>query len=397
MAVPSTIFPFRADLSQPIRERYGHATDVMESEDGTEQRVQIRAKHTGGIAFDVFVLDREAQLANALLFGGVTSVYGVPLWQYATPTSATLTASDTQVTIGTGLPAEQPYAATGWVIIWVDAFTYHVATVTGTTSTSIQFTEAYSGATIAAGGAIVMPLVSGWLSQDEVFSWDALGCGTIPVSFDYADAIFPTAATVGSSYNSIRVMDAVVPVRDGPKADEYRRRYRILDNRTGIRSSVANTAAPSNVRSHTWFCGSRAEAKVLRDFVDARKGRAVPTWCPTWQQDLTLFQAASGTNIRVKACDYASRLYGSTNARRHLMLRDATGPSYHKVTSILTPGSGYEDLAISPALPRTFQTTALVSFLIYSRMETDEAEILWYAGNVCDSVLQFRDLPRETP
>lgn len=400
MPIPSLVFPFAADFGETFIERYGYRAGVTRSARGMEQRRLVRARRIGGVEFTAWMQAiREAQLCEAILFGGVTEPLGVPMWPFSSPNTAPLVAAETQVTLGTGVPAEGPYVNGSWIIVWRSPFEYFAATVTGTSATSVQFTPAFSGATWPAYSAQVMPLVSGRLSQSEALEWLDVDVAQCRVAFDLEEeGAAKTWTGSGSTYLSVPVLDAMEPNRSGPLEDEFQRDFRILDNITGARLSVVNTPAPANVRPFRWTCLSRAEIGTLRAFLDARQGRRKPFWFPNWQADLSLAAgASSGSNfIDVVDVEYGSLTWGTTGARRFLMLRDAAGPSYHRVTDTGTAGAN-ERLTITPVLPRAFATGTLVSYLRYARLENDEAEIVWQSGHTAECVLACRDLPLEAP
>ncbi len=76
--------------------------------------------------------------------------------------------------------------------------------------------------------------------------------------------------------------------RLGPFQEQLRRKFVLLDSRTGKRVADEQAPAPAPSRPFTWTALGRAEIAAMRAFLDARVGRAVPFWLPSFQWDLSL-------------------------------------------------------------------------------------------------------------
>jgi hypothetical protein len=72
-------FPFR--INWPMQETFKYATNIIESANGSEQRIRQRRLPRRGIAGTVVVGESDAATyLQALLFGWNTHAYGVPMW-----------------------------------------------------------------------------------------------------------------------------------------------------------------------------------------------------------------------------------------------------------------------------------------------------------------------------
>lgn len=94
--------PFPFHFEYPITESFEFYTDIIEADDGTEQRIAVRdpARPRQHVAAHVIAFDRDeyAQL-KALLFGWNLNSYGVPLWFHAMRLVADASMGDTEVTV----------------------------------------------------------------------------------------------------------------------------------------------------------------------------------------------------------------------------------------------------------------------------------------------------------
>lgn len=75
------VFAFSPDWSQPVTERYEWLTDVMESYNGTEQRLQLRTNPRKQIEYQVLAEGHMANQSDALLWGWQSRVFALPIWR----------------------------------------------------------------------------------------------------------------------------------------------------------------------------------------------------------------------------------------------------------------------------------------------------------------------------
>jgi hypothetical protein len=191
--------------------------------------------------------------------------------------------------------------------------------------------------------------------------------------------------------------------RVGRIEERVRRKFVLLDSKTGVRQSDEQSAAPAPTRPFSWLALGRGEIEVMRQFLDDRKGRAVPFWLPSFQWDLSLASdvAVSSPTAQISWTRYTSQMFGTTGARRHLALWDLGIPSfeYYEVIAASDPGDGLtETLTLSPGAARDYQADrTVISFLKLCRLERDAVEIRYPSGNVAHATIDVRELPMEAP
>lgn len=204
-----------------------------------------------------------------------------------------------------------------------------------------------------------------------------------------------------TTYLGFDVLDQVPHNRTGSIDDTYDRGFTVLDNETGLRDVDVPSKAPAPRRPFLWTCFTRAEAAVLRAFIHARRGRAIPFWLPTYQQDLRLASDVSNgaTGIVVKWIGYAQHLFPGGGWRRHVAFYDSRRQfTFRKITAATDPG-GYatESLALSSPAPQAFPAaTTIVSFLRLCRLEEDAVSFEW-RGHTCEATIALREIPLEAP
>lgn len=188
------------------------------------------------------------------------------------------------------------------------------------------------------------------------------------------------------------------PDRGSGRAEEVERKVFILDSVMGIHGGEAADPAAQVVREFLWMAFTRAEAKALRDFVDVRKGRAVPFWVASWDEDVKLnADHVAGLTLTVLAVGYTAQMFAVGSARRHLAIRLPGGTTYYrKVAGSVDNGDGTETLTLEETVPVPMPEATLVSILHFVRLDNDAVEIEW-SGGFSQAQMKMRDLPTETP
>ena len=167
-----------------------------------------------------------------------------------------------------------------------------------------------------------------------------------------------------------------------------------LDPGPVVRSVLVHDQAPAVQRTYLWTCRNRSEITALRDWFDARAGRLVPFWVPTWRQDLLLTSSigANSTQIQVKGTGYTRWAY-PLPTRRHLALQIPRSTIYcRKVVASVEGGDGTDTLTLSSSLGSTFPATGLVSFLCLCRLASDDLAIRYLTESVAEASFDYVEL-----
>lgn len=205
-----------------------------------------------------------------------------------------------------------------------------------------------------------------------------------------------------STYLGYTVLDTKIHNRrERATGETFARGLRELDPVTTKRYADVVTVAPAPVRPFLWTCFSRPEITAMLAFLDERKGRAIPFWLPSYQQDLTLNDdlAQSASSATINWIGYTLHQFAGSGARRHLAFYAVGGGTmfFAKVTNATDPNNGVtESLALGTPASRLFPATStIVSFLKLCRLDDDTAQWTWRSRDHAEAVLQFRELPLE--
>ena len=205
-----------------------------------------------------------------------------------------------------------------------------------------------------------------------------------------------------STYLGVDVLDGPSDV-EGLLGDDPSRDVSREDPGPGLARLDAHVVAPRYRRTLRLWAEDAAERADLIGWLDARRGRALPFWLPSWDKDLTLGQAyetAHGITIQVLGSSYATGIFPAGPSRRHVVLRMPSGLlCYRRVESAteFEPGAGNEELDLDSALPEDVPAGTALSFLRYVRLDADEARLVFTPTGIAACELPIVELPEECP
>ena len=189
--------------------------------------------------------------------------------------------------------------------------------------------------------------------------------------------------------------------------DQPERRFYLTDAATGKRVVDDPEAVSSGVLTYSWVCTTLAEIADLKTFLDARRGRAIPFWLPTFKHHLTLNGDHNSAHafIDVKTFGYAANMWPSTGARRHLLFRSRAGVLfYRKATSAVNNQNGTESVYLDATLGQSVTVADwMVGFLRLCRLDEDLTKLEHLRGGAgggdryMRALLRIRELPKEAP
>jgi len=208
-----------------------------------------------------------------------------------------------------------------------------------------------------------------------------------------------------TQYLGLDLLD-IAPSWNTPPADAPQARVEVVESPFGARFYDFRDKAPRWNRKVLWHLFGQADAKVLREFLNARKGRTVPFWLPSWEADLTVSYnlGATVTGCRIHKIGYADSVFPMGNMRRHVQIAsDYTSyvlpplaPYYYrKITGSSSFDADEDVLFWSGGV--TAGRRPLISFLRLCRLADDVQRIEWTATGFAACALEAVELPEEAP
>jgi hypothetical protein len=191
--------------------------------------------------------------------------------------------------------------------------------------------------------------------------------------------------------------------RVGAFEERLKRKFVLLSSKTGRRIADEQAPAPAALRPFTWTAIGRDEIAAMRTFLDARKGRAVPFWLPSFQWDLALAEdiAQNQSGATIRWVRYKQQMWGTTAARRHLALWSlgSSVMDYCKIIGATDPANYLtETLTLDPVAQRDYsRSQTVLSFLKLCRLDEDRVEVTYPSPQVAEATIRVHELPLEAP
>lgn len=296
-----TAFLFLPDGTGGYTETLEWLTDVLEAQDGTEQRISARKQPRQSLRLSYRLDGADRQQAQSVLLDRLADQLAVPFW--AEQMRLTAAASPGAVTITVDSTTDVDVRAGGQVLIVAltaagipDRRTYDVKGITAIGATSITFDsgilETY------AVGALVVPIRLCWIEQPVQGSRYPVNLETLSFLARVVDndTGAPTASTAGWSTYGGKVLFDDCNLMDGENPESYSTRIDIVDEETGVRDQVSPWDRSRRTHRKGFLTQNRAQLYKLRRLLLALRGRQVSFWIPTFHEDVTVTQnLSSGT------------------------------------------------------------------------------------------------------
>jgi hypothetical protein len=411
------LFPLPPSGTDAVHETPAYLTNVLTSYDGHEQRIQLRGLPQLSLEYEVAATTpgrpadaSRAQLLAALLEAGGAGDYVVPLWHLPRLLSAPAAMEATSLSAGlAGLP-RFPQGATYQFMLWnAQSGAAEAVTASAWTDTTITLLSPTVTTLAWPAGTQVFPALTGHLADAPgrerrgphrlrgrvAFDLDLLGSA-------YAPGAHTSEIYTPAGYLSLDVLTGL-PCALSPPGEIYNRRVTVVGTAPGIRTPDAQDGAAGWTRQLLVKCRTAAEIEALRAFLDARRGRAVPFWLPTWDEDLTLVadaeENAASFDIRnPQGAGYAGLLQPLGPHRRHLQFHTPGQVPFHlAVGGTEDQGSGVATVELQTHLPQAITTACRVSYLRYVRLDTDAPVIEHYGPEYARCQFPVREIPLECP
>lgn len=371
MATPPILMPL---WPRPrVTETLEWLTYVAVMEDGSEERTEMRTAPRQGFSYQYFVPYALRARAANIAYGGRELQWAVPVWpqvQNIGPVAAAATA----------LTCETRYSDFrdgGLLMLWDSPDHCQIIEVDAVTSdTNIDLAEA----TEEFSDAWLMPVRLGRLTGDPSRAFNGK-TSVLDLSFDIDDQLeltvdAPTQYLANDAYFDPGLLDG------GSQTEQLNARIDVFDEGLGMVTFNAPWTNVRPVRSHRMMGADAAEQWTIREFLHRRRGRSVPFWQPSFENDLRLVSTGNITTaISVHQDDYNE----FAAARSHIAIETPGGWLPRAINSINDLGGGVLQLILSSTLGGiSASTIGRISFMGLKRQSADRTEITYIGGTVCE-------------
>lgn len=375
---------FAPNWVSPLIERLGWMTDVLRSDDGSEQRAQLRTAPRLEYSFEFDVDGTLRRLLENKLHDLGAAYWALPVWPDGSLLTAAVTAGDLTLPVSTTL---KDFEVDGLLLLL--------------SPDGLSFEGAQIDAVDPASITLRRPLINSWDTTTLVYpariarmpepaQLRRLTGGYIvgTVSFLTETGAQRTYAAETPTYRSQPVLEHEPNWRDGVEFN-YRRQLDVFDAMVGAQHVVDLSACAEPALDKTWTAFGRTEIDALRKFLYSRAGRHKGVWLPTFTPDIVPIAAIASSSVawHVQACGLARHASGATN-RRDIRIELTSGTVYYRrVVSAGTIDASTEAITIDSALGVTVEAADVyrISWMSFARLDSDDVELEWSSGEVVEA------------
>ena len=380
-----TLFPFRPNWANRVKETLQWASTVYTAFSGREQRMSLRGPPRRLYEFNLRLHKRDVSLFDVLTFGWQGRMFSVPLWNEIGYLTAEAVAGSLFLPFDT---SNFTAKIGGSVVALRSAHDYEI----------FQVQAVQPDGLVLAGETI-----KSWPKQSRVFPlMTSLMSANVSTTRRVSTHLDAVIRFTGSPLDTVPRVD-VVPAAQLYLGEELYLRETNWRNALSItieaRGSVSDKgrgpirAQPSAtfpliVRRFMWTLKTRDDASALRAFFGRRLGKVHPVWVPSGVDDLSLVGevTAGDASVAVEFSEYQS-LISNHPARTHVIFIMRDGTHYaRRIQSVTSLPDGTSLLTLNESLSTSFLPSDVkrLSYLGLYRLGSDEVEFEWFTDAVCE-------------
>lgn len=363
-----------------IIERLEWLTNVIEAQDGSEQRIALRQTPRRIFEFTFLVQERQRAELEAKLWANGAKAWDVPIWTDKTLTTSAILTGTVVVPVDT---AYRDFAV-GNKVLLQDRYNSRLATIATVNASYLTLTAAMPFD--MEQETEVTPVRTGHLDQSQQvtrFTGDSL---YDVVRFQLDDISSHAAESAAYSYRDYPVYEGPSTGWDSDPVTGYERKTDIVDFGSGGIYRDDLTGIPKLTSSHNWTLPSRQAIADFRAFLYARRGRLNALWLPSFIPDLQLTSTTASTSLQLNVLNtgYTQNYHLSKNRRDiRIELQDGT-ILYRRITACAEIDGQTEQLTIdiAPGVDLIPDDIERISFMTFSRLQADAVEMAWQWGDL---------------
>ena len=367
----------------PAKEVLEWKTDVLTTNDGSEQRVRLRKKPRQSFNVTYPIPYREMARAENLVYGWLTRRWAVALWSEAQQVG-TLLAGTTVINIDT---TASDYRDGALVMIWESnrkSATADVGIVSaGTLTLNRPLAETFNNPWI-------VPVRLGRIVGNVSRATSGYN-GSLEMTYEFSDNIDldpPAAPTQFLGYD-VYFDEAL---KNGEAlTDSLQARVDVVDYGTAAGASFYSPWTYTRIgRPYKFLLQGLQDIWNFRKFLHRRAGRLRPFWVPTFENNMRVAQTGELTqSIEVYADDY--REFAPERTHIGILLDDGT---WLLRTINAATASGTDTAVIGLDAPININANRIrqISFLGLKRLDADRVELQWNSNRVLECTVRMMEI-----
>lgn len=372
-----------------VLERQLWNTNVIESEDAHEQRIKLRQYPRIEYEFTFDVAKRRRQRHQAMIERRGAGLFLVPIFSDGYRLEADLPAGSTAIAIDFSTELNFRAGLEAMLIFGDESEVVDVAAV-GSASITL---EAETLAEWPAGTRIYPARLARLVDPRQT--------AALVTAYSRGIALFKTVREIEADALSAETEYQGAPVLElepnwiEPPAIEYTSKLFEFDPGTGLDFVLDRAGVSLPVEGYRYTCADRAAADALRRWCYSRAGRFKGLWVPTWAEDLELYSTLSSGTTDAIVHNVGLEEFAIPDAphRRDIRIELVDGSVYYRrISAAVVLDVDREQITIDAGLTGDVdpEDVRRISWMHYSRLDSDAIEIAWHTWGACDVTLRFK-------
>ena len=367
----------------PAKEVLEWKTDVLTTNDGSEQRVRLRKKPRQSFNVTYPIPYQEMARAENLVYGWLTRRWAVALWTEAQRVG-TLPAGTTVINIDT---TASDYRDGALIMIWESnrkSATADVGIVSaGTLTLNRPLSETFNNPWI-------MPVRLGRIVGNVSRATSGYN-GSLETTYEFSDNIDLNPPAAPTQFLGYDVYFDEALKNGEALTDRLQARVDVVDYGTAAGASFYSPWTYTRIgRPYKFLLHGLQDIWNFRKFLHRRAGRLRPFWVPTFENNMRVAQTGELIqSIEVYADDY--REFAPERTHIGILLDDGT---WLLRTINAATASGTDTAVIGLDAPININADRIrqISFLGLKRLDADRVELQWNSNRVLECTVRMMEI-----
>lgn len=372
------ILPHPAEA--PIKETLEFLTDVLQSYNGKEQRLQLRTKARQMFAYKIPLQAWNIAAASNTAYGAISKKWAIPIWSEAQFIGNVAEAASTIACDAVFYDLR----ANSLAMLFAGYDNWQIVEISSIASNSISV----SNSLVEMSGAWLLPIRIGFISGSIDKPTNGHN-GRVELNFEIEDnlELLPTAP---AQYLSKDVYYDVPLMSGGESSNAYSKRVDIVDYALGPVHRRSPWLNSRYARPYFFQTNKRSEIYEFRKFVYRRVGKFREFLLPSHEVDLRVRNTGIITTTLVVDSD---NFFDYSSERTNIAIQHIDGSwLLRSISNPIQITADRLQFTLSSAINLLPSNIARISYLGNYRLEADRIEISWSNGGLMESELRILEI-----
>lgn len=368
-ATMAIVLHFPVDWSMQPELRHSYLTEVIESWNGSEQRISLRDQPRLSATYQYGLADADQYLFSSLV-GNFSGQYLVPIWPMQSELAEPVARFDSKALVSD----LSDWVVPGCRVMLSDGDTWEICLVASVAGLEVAFSDLVKKN--YRSGARLVPVSQAWINDEVSSVAHGIGVEVTGASFDFdeVELLRPEPADDFTIFNDRRVLD----IRHDRSKDctlQYKRLRETLDPSIGRRYIHDRVQGAIKYLQFSWRFFDQVSRKRFDDFAELERGAQGEFYLesPLVAMQLAKDIEASTLEITISQANYKNFLKSNTFAPA-IALKLYNGTVLYRNVDSAIQGSGNTEVVTlqEPINNIRIEDVEYIAPLFLGRFESDE-------------------------